>query len=163
MPISATGNRWGWAPASAGSFSRGCENGFTLIELLVVLAILGAMSAVVVLAIPDPHGRLVDEAERFAARTAAARDTAIISARTIRLAADADGYRFEQRQGGAWRDIVKKPLKPTGWSEGIHASKAEVAFDATGLASPEARITLQRGDERIAIAIAADGGVHVGQ
>ena len=163
MPISATGNRWGWAPASAEVRFRSGDCGFTLIELLVVLAILGAMSAVVVLATRDPRGRLVDEAERFAARTAAARDTAIISARTIRLAADAGGYRFEQRQRGAWRNIVEKPLKPASWSEGIRASKAEVAFDATGLASPEARITLQRGDERIAIAIAADGGVHVGQ
>lgn len=162
MPISATGNserrQLGFI-----FLRRSAELGFTLIELLVVLAILGAMSAVVVLAIPDPRGRLVEEAERFAARAAAARDAAIISARPIRLTADIGGYRFEQRQRGVWRDIVEKPLKSARWSEGTRASRAEVAFDATGFAAPDAQIILQRGDARIAIAIATDGDVRVGK
>ena len=71
MPISATGNS-PHLPAGGPGFAfsgRVAEGGFTLIELLVALTILGLMSAVVVLAIPDPRGRLVDEAERFAART----------------------------------------------------------------------------------------------
>jgi general secretion pathway protein H len=130
---------------------------------MVVLAIVGVMSAVVVMAMPDPRGRLVDEAERFAARTAAARDNAIISAHTTRVAADTDGYRFEQRRDGNWQIIAEKPLKRVNWAEGTRASTMQVQFDPTGLAAPPARITLQRGDERVDIAIGADGGIHVGR
>lgn len=154
MPISATGN--------SARFGSG-DRGFTLIELLVALTILGLMSAVVVLAIPDPRGRLVDEAERFAARAVAARDAAIVSARATRLAVDAGGYRFAQRRGGGWQDIAEKPLARARWATGTSASTAEVEFDPTGIADPATRITLQRGDERVAVAIGADGAVHVGK
>ncbi|WP_219895261.1 GspH/FimT family pseudopilin [Aquisediminimonas profunda] len=163
MPISATGNS-PHLPADDPGFAfsgRVAEGGFTLIELLVALTILGLMSAVVVLAIPDPRGRLVDEAERFAARTVAARDAAIVSARTTRLAVDTGGYAFAQRRSGDWRDLAEKPLGPARWTTGTTASKAEVEFDPTGVAEPETRIMLQRGDERVAVDIGADGAVRV--
>ena len=55
-------------------------NGFTLIELMVVLTIIGFISAAVVLAMPDPRGRVVEDADRFAARVAAARDESVVTA-----------------------------------------------------------------------------------
>lgn len=70
MPISVAG-------------SKARERGFTLIELMIVIAIIGLASAVVVLALPDPRGRLTDEAARFAARTRAAHDLAVVGARPI--------------------------------------------------------------------------------
>ncbi len=159
MPISATGNNApAWRPCRAGHASG---NGFTLIELLVALTILGLMSAVVVFALADPQGRLLDEAERFASRAAAARDTAIVSARTTRMAVDSNGYAFAQRRDGRWQGIASKPLAPARWATGTSATKAEVEFDPTGLAAPEARILVRRGDESIAVDIGADGAVHV--
>ena len=70
MPISATGSN---------------NRGFTLIELMVVITIIALASAVVVFAIPDPRGRVVDEAERFAARVLAARDDAVVQGRDVRV------------------------------------------------------------------------------
>ena len=158
MPTSATGN----SDAGAGARFPSGNRGFTLIELLVALAIVAVMSAVVVLALPDPHGRLVEEAEKFAARTVAARDTAIVSARATRLAVDAGGYRFAQRQGGAWRDMIEKPLSSARWEEGTKSSEAQIEFDPTGLAAPPARIVLERGDEKLAVVVGSDGDVRVG-
>ena len=50
---------------------------------MVVLAIIGLVSGAVVLAMPDPRGRLRDDAERFAARARAAQDKAVIEARPV--------------------------------------------------------------------------------
>ena len=70
MPTSATGSN---------------DQGFTLIELMVVIVIIALTSAAVIFAIPDPRGRVIDEAERFAARTLAARDDAIVQSRDTRV------------------------------------------------------------------------------
>ena len=61
---------------------RSAEHGFTLVELMVVIAIIGIASAAVVLMMPDPRGRLADEADQFAARVRVAHDAAILNART---------------------------------------------------------------------------------
>jgi general secretion pathway protein H len=152
MPISATGNS---------------ERGFTLIELMVVLLIIGLTAGAVLLSIPDPRGRLSDEAERFAARTVAARDLAIIEGRPVAVRVTARGYAFDRRQGGAWVPLSDKSLASRPWSDGTAALVGQggtirAAFDATGQPSMPAAIVLTRSGEQVRVSIAADGGVRVG-
>jgi general secretion pathway protein H len=157
MPISATGNN--------GLHSH--EGGFTLVELIVVITIVGALAAGVVMAIPDPRGRLIDEAQTFAARTVAARDLAIVESRPVAMRVTARGYAFDRRQGGAWVPLYDKPFRSQPWSEGTSAlvgrgGTVRTAFDATGQPSEPAAVTLVRDAEQVRVTIAADGGVRVG-
>jgi prepilin-type N-terminal cleavage/methylation domain-containing protein len=54
--------------------SIGRRSGFSLVEMLVVLFVIGLLASVVVLSMPGDERILRNEAERFAARTIAARD-----------------------------------------------------------------------------------------
>ena len=148
MPTSATGN-----PP---------RNGFTLVELLIVLAIIGLMSAVVVLSIPDPRGSLVQEAERFAARAKAAQERAVMDARATSVRVTGAGYGFDERQRSQWRAMGPNQQ----WTEGTAVAlggegAARIVFDSTGAAEP-ARVVLSREGEQVTVDIRHDGSIHVG-
>jgi general secretion pathway protein H len=130
-------------------------SGFTLVELMVVLVILGLASAAVILSMPERGGSLVAEAERFAARTRAARDDAILDSRAVSISIGPGGYDVSRRTEAAHYDwVAGTQLDLTGGRDG------RIRFDATGLADP-ARVVLQRGGKIVAIDVGGDGNVHI--
>lgn len=136
------------------------ERGFTLIELMVVLVIIGLATAAVMLALPPAGGSLAGEADRFAARAKAARDTAIIESRAVALQIGRGGYEVARRENDAWRTEAHYDWAQRTTPDIGGGSEASIRFDSTGFSEP-ARITLRRGEEHVAIDIAGDGGVHV--
>jgi general secretion pathway protein H len=149
------------------SFEGRRDAGFTLLELMVVITIIGFVSAAVILAIPDPRGRVIEDADRFAARVAAARDEAVVTARPVGLWVSASGYGFQRRDGGAWVEMEDKPFVTTDWKGGTRAlvggeGAAQMAFDSTGLPSDPLTVVLAREAERVSVSVDMSGKVAVG-
>lgn len=149
-------------PTSAAGSKR--ERGFTLVELMVVITVIGLASAVAVLAIPDPGGRVLDEGLRFAARVRAARDVAIVEARPVSLWVTGAGYGFDRRLAGAWTPLADKPLRVERWQEGTRAqlpeARARVTFDPTGVADRGLEVWLERDGAAALVRLGADGEVR---
>lgn len=136
-------------------------NGFSLVEMLVVLLVMGLLATVAVLTFPADERKLRTEAERFAARTLAARDEAIVGARPVSLVVSARGYYFERRFEGQWQALPGKGFDLMPWSDGVIASapRQRVVFDSLGLASTDAAVRLDRGNQGLVVHIRRDGKV----
>ena len=152
------------------------RNGFSLVELMVVLFVMGLLASVVVLSMPGDGRALRDEAERFAARTVAARDAAISGARPVAVVVGRAGYYFEQRRDGGWQPLAPERFGLVGWKPGTVASvvgglaesrsatapeRQRIVFDPVGLASSDARVRLGRGDRALTVSVARDGSVRL--
>lgn len=134
--------------------------GFTLVELMVVLVIIALAAAAVVLAMPEPGGSVESEAVRFAARTKAARDRAILESRPVAVQVGRGGYEVARRVGGAWRTEAQYDWVEATTPEIAGTGSGSIRFDSTGLAEP-AFVVLRRGGRRATVEIGGDGGVHV--
>ena len=91
--------------ADRGRLRRGNARGFTLVELMVVLTILALAATAVVLTIPGEERSVRSEADRLAARLAAARDVAVVEGRSVAVNFAPSGYGFERRIDGAWAPL----------------------------------------------------------
>lgn len=139
------------------------SNGFSLVEMMVVLMVMGLLAGVAVLTLPGDERKLRNEAERFAARTLAARDEAIIGARPISAVVSEQGYYFERRSDGQWQALPGRGFDLTAWDDAttVSAGRQRVVFDSLGLASSAADVRLERGGQALIVQIRRDGKVTV--
>lgn len=139
------------------------RNGFSLVEMMVVLLVMGLLATAAVLTIPGDGRKLRDEAERFAARTLAARDEAIVGARPVSLVVSERGYYFEGRREGRWQSLPGRGFELTGWNAetNVDGQRQRIVFDSLGLASSEALIRLRRAEAALSIHLRRDGSVIV--
>lgn len=139
------------------------RNGFSLVEMMVVLLVMGLLATAAVLTMPGDERKLRSEAERFAARTLAARDEAIVGARPVSLVVSERGYYFEKRVEGQWQGLPGRGFDLTGWDDGtkVDAARQRIVFDSLGLASSDAQVRLTRSDATLAISVRRDGKVTV--
>lgn len=153
MPTSATGR----AEPRAG---------FTLVELLVVVAIIGLMSGLVVLSLPDRRPSLSAEAERFGARLLRAREEAVLTGRAVEVVITPEGYAFATRRGLDRRPLTDGPFGSERWEPetrvAVQGAEAPfpVLFDSTGGADP-IEVLLQRDAERTRVTVDGAGEVQV--
>ena len=146
---------------------RYAQQGFTLIELMVVITIFALAAVAVALVMPDPRGRIRDDAERFAARARAAHDAAIVSARPVSVWVTPGGYGFDERTGGQWRALGDK-LRVVQWRNGIQAvssnagGRDRVVFDPTGMADRPMMVELRRDGLSVRVSVGLNGAVRVG-
>lgn len=148
--------------------AKPAPNGFTLVELMVVVFIIGLMSAAVVMTMPGAERRALQDAERFAARAAAARDTAVLTARPVRVWVAASGYGFDTRVKGAWQVMTDGALENGNWQEGLSLSTeageggaAQIVFDASGMPDHAMAVSLSSGQQRAVVNVSGSGEVRV--
>ncbi len=81
------------------------DAGFTLTETLMVIFIIGLVSGLVVMNLPDARGGAQDDARALAARLTLAAQESVTSGEALGLSVSPDGYRFVRYRAGAWREI----------------------------------------------------------
>lgn len=147
------------------------DAGFSLVEAMTAMMIVGLMAGAVLLLAPGADNKTRTEAERMAARIAAASEESILVNRPMSLVATHEGYGFERLEPAGWASAA--PNSPLGfrvWPDDlqirVEQSSADaddpriVRFDTLGGATPAA-IVLDGGGARWRVIVDGQGGAHV--
>lgn len=143
----------------------GDARGFTLVELMVVLAILALAATAVVLTMPGEEQGVRREADRLAARLAAARDVAVIEGRSVAVHLAPSGYGFERRVEGVWQALPGRAFAQRAWPPGVTFATADgqgaarILFDRVGTSPAAQAVTLTGGGARAIVRVSATGEV----
>lgn len=157
------------ATAKPRARARPDANGFTLVELMVVLAIMALAATAVVLTIPGEERSVRSEADRLAARLAAARDVAVIEGRSVAVRFAPSGYGFERRIAGEWQPLPGRPFEQRSWPADVTFSAesgqgvARILFDRVGTSPTPQTVVLSGGDAREMVRVSATGEVSRGR
>ena len=151
------------------------RDGFTLVEMLIAMLVMALLATTVVLAAGGSRRGVAADASRLASRIAAARETAIISARPIGIWISRSGYGFDLREGGVWRPAEQKYFETVDWPAGTAVAAAGMAgsqaassggrtrlvFDNLGLPDSPLRLDVRRDGRSAQIAVLPNGDVKV--
>ena len=151
------------------------RDGFTLVEMMIVMLVMALLATTVVLSMGRSGGSISADASRLASRIAAARETAIVSARPVGVWIGRSGYGFDIRSGGSWSPVIQKPFETVDWPPGtavaatgmagqlsaLSGGRARLVFDNLGLPDAPMRLDLTRDGRSAQIAVMANGDVTV--
>lgn len=157
------------ARSSSPGERRAGANGFTLVELMIVLSIMALAATVVVLTLPGEERTVRNEADRLAARLAAARDIAVIEGRSVSVNFAPSGYGFERRIEGAWQPLPGRAFEQRRWPDDIRFASSEgqgaarILFDRVGTSPTPQAVVLSGGDAREVVRVSATGEVSRGK
>lgn len=136
---------------------------------MVVLAIMALAATAVVLTLPGEERGVRSEADRLAARLAAARDIAVIEGRSVAVNFAPSGYGFERRTDGNWAPLPGRPFEQRSWPAGVRfvagdgQGAARILFDRVGTSPTPQAVVLAGGDAREIVRVSAMGEVSRGQ
>lgn len=151
------------------------RDGFTLVEMLIVMLVMALLATTVVLTAGGGGRGVGADASRLASRIAAARETAITSARPVGVWVSRSGYGFDVRAGGIWRPADQKPFETVDWPAGtavvaagmpgrqasLSGGRARLVFDNLGLPDSPMRLDVSRDGSSAQIAVLPNGDVKV--
>lgn len=159
MPIST-------APASKLPPSR--QHGFTLVEMMIVVALMGLLTAAVILSVGHTGAGAADTATTFASRLAAARDEAILAGSPIGAWVTPSGYGFDRFSDGHWEVMSDKPFDGANWGEGTAVavasakdSRGRVRFDSLGMPDRPFAVAVNRNGHSATVRVSANGDIGV--
>lgn len=148
---------------------RASASGFTLVELMVVLAILALAATAVMLSLPGEERSVRSEADRLAARLAAARDIAVIEGRRVAVDFASSGYGFARRVDGTWQPLPGRAFRQRNWPQGVRFSAeggrgaARILFDRVGTSPTPQAVILTGGEARETVRVSATGEISRGE
>ena len=145
------------------------EAGFTLVEILCVLVVIGLMSSVVILSVPQPKSGLDKQAARLTNELNALVQDGLISGRVTAAGFSEDGYALYIFEDSKWTERISSE-----WSEDYRlilsrASKRLdmpkttepiILFQPTGL-STSFEFTLSDDETKYALKTAGDGRIEL--